>query len=104
MIAQFYSPIIGGEERIVQDLSVELAKRGHDVAVATLHTPEAAEFELDNGVRIYRIKSTMQRSRWLYSQSERSHAPPFPDPEVMLGLRRIIAQERPEIIHAHNWM
>lgn len=103
MLAQFYSPIIGGEERHVQDLSVELVKRGHDVAVVTLHAPESAEFELDHGVRIYRVKSTMQRMRWLYSQ-ERNHAPPFPDPEVMLALRRIFAREKPEIVHAHNWI
>jgi hypothetical protein len=57
MLAQNYSPIIGGEERHVQDLSVELSKRGHEVAVATLHTPGAAEFELGLGVRIYRVKS-----------------------------------------------
>jgi glycosyltransferase involved in cell wall biosynthesis len=104
MLAQFYSPIIGGEERHVQDLSTELAKRGHDVGVVTLHTPGSAEFELDRGVRIYRVKSTMQRSRRLYIQAERSHAPPFPDPEVLLALRRIIAREKPQIIHAHNWI
>ena len=104
MLAQNYSPIIGGEERHVQDLSIELSKRGHEVVVATLHTPGAAEFELDNGVRIYRIKSTMQRSPWLYSQAERSPAPPFPDPEVMLALRQIIAREQPQIVHAHNWI
>lgn len=103
MLAQFYSPIIGGEERHVQDLSTELVKRGHDVAIVTLHAPELAEFDLDQGVRIYRIKSTMQRMQWLYSQ-ERSHAPPFPDPEVMLALRRIIAHDKPQIVHAHNWI
>ena len=36
MLAQFYAPIIGGEERVVQDLSQELASRGHSVAVTTL--------------------------------------------------------------------
>src|ERR1043166_5222609 len=104
MLAQFYSPVIGGEERHVQDLSIELVNRGHDVAVATLQLPGSAEFELDQGVRIYHTKSTMGRSRWLYSQAERNHAPPFPDPEVMLGLRRIIDREQPDIIHAHNWL
>jgi len=104
MLAQFYSPIIGGEERHVQDLSLGLLNRGHDVAVATLHIPGSTDFELNNSLRIYHVKSTMQRNRWLYSQIERSHAPPFPDPEVMLALRRIIAREQPQIIHAHNWI
>ena len=36
MLTQFYHPIIGGEERMVQGLSSELGLRGHEVAVATL--------------------------------------------------------------------
>jgi glycosyltransferase involved in cell wall biosynthesis len=104
MLAQFYSPIVGGEERHVQDLSVELVKRGHEITVATILTPGTAEFEVDQGVRIYRVKSTMQRSRQLYIQADRSHAPPFPDPEITLALRRIIAKEKPQIVHAHNWL
>lgn len=104
MLAQFYSPVVGGEERHVQDLSLELLKRGHEVAVATFNTPGTEEFELDHGVRIYRIKGTMRRGSWLYSQAERHHAPPFPDPEVMLALRRMITYEKPQIVHAHNWI
>lgn len=104
MLAQFYSPVIGGEERHVQDLSMELSKRGHEVAVATLHTPGTEEYELDNGVRIHRIRGTMRRGHWLYSQAERNYAPPFPDPEVVLALRRVITCEKPQIVHAHNWI
>jgi glycosyltransferase involved in cell wall biosynthesis len=103
MLAQFYAPIIGGEERHVQDLCIELVKRGHKVTVATLSISGAAEFEVEHGVRIYRIKSTTQRARWLYSQAERTHAPPLPDPEVVWTLRRIIEDERPDVVHAHNW-
>ena len=54
MLSQFYDPIIGGEERIVQDLSVELARRGHDVAVATLWHEGTQDYEIDRGVRIFR--------------------------------------------------
>jgi glycosyltransferase involved in cell wall biosynthesis len=103
MLAQFYAPVVGGEERHVQDLSIELVKRGHKVMVATLRVPGTPEFEVDQGVQIYRIKSTMQRAPWLYKQ-ERSHHPPMPDPEVSLALQRIIKQEKPDIVHAHNWM
>lgn len=103
MLAQFYAPIIGGEERHVQDLSIALVKRGHKVTVATLQIPGVPEFEVDQGVQIYRIKSTMQRASWLYKQ-ERTHHPPMPDPEVSLALQRIIKKEKPDIVHAHNWM
>lgn len=104
MLTQFYAPIIGGEERHVQDLCIELVKRGHRVSVATLQIQGTAEFEVDGGVQIYRIKSTTQRASWLYSQSERSHAPPLPDPEIVWALRQIIERERPDIVHAHNWL
>jgi glycosyltransferase involved in cell wall biosynthesis len=103
MLAQFYAPVVGGEERHVQDLSIELVKRGHTVTVATLQIPGVPEFEVDEGVQIYRIKSTTQRAGWLYKQ-ERSHHPPIADPEVSLALQRIIKREKPDIVHAHNWM
>ena len=104
MLAQFYSPIVGGEERHVQDLSIELVNRGHDVVVATFWQQGLAEFEVDQGIRIYRIRSTLQRATWLYREKERRHAPPFPDPGALWALRNIVAHERPDIIHAHNWL
>lgn len=104
MLSQFYPPIIGGEEQHVRNLSVELVSRGHDVAVVTLWHKGLTEFELDQGVRVYRIRSSMQRVSWLFSDKGRPYAPPFPDPEAVLALHRIIVQEQPKIVHAHNWL
>jgi glycosyltransferase involved in cell wall biosynthesis len=104
MLAQFYPPTIGGEERHVRNLSIGLAARGHDVSLATLWHEGLADFEIDQGVRIHRIRGTMQRATGLYSEQKRQHAPPFPDPEAALALRRVILQERPDIVHAHNWL
>ncbi|GAC1405356.1 MAG: glycosyltransferase family 4 protein [Chloroflexota bacterium] len=103
MLAQFYPPTVGGEERHVQGLSRELAARGHDVAVATLGTEES-DSEIDHGVRVYRIRTTMQRVPGAFVDSARPHVPPFPDPEAIAALRRIIVRERPDIVHAHNWL
>ena len=97
MLAQFYPPAIGGEERLVADLSIELAARGHDVSVVTLRHKGFSQFEIDRGVRIHRVRGTMQRLGMLFSESDRQSAPPFPDPEVLWALRRIILQERPDI-------
>lgn len=102
MMAQFYPPVVGGEERHVQDLSRELARRGHEVAVVTLG--ESDSMALDENVRVYRVRGLTQQAGWLYGQTERSHAPPVPDPAVTRALRRILAVERPDIVHAHNWM
>jgi glycosyltransferase involved in cell wall biosynthesis len=104
MLSQFYPPIHGGEEQAVRNLSVALAQRGHQVSVATIRQEEQAPFAELDGVRIYRVQGSMQRAEWLFSEPERRHAPPFPDPELMLGLRRIIRRERPQIVHAHNWL
>ena len=104
MLAQFFAPIIGGEESHVRTLSLELAARGHEVAVATLRQEGMMEFEMDGPIRVYRLKGTMQRLEQLFIESGRRHAPPFPDPETVWGLRQVLAAERPQIVHAHNWM
>jgi glycosyltransferase involved in cell wall biosynthesis len=104
MLAQFYAPIIGGEERMVESLSVALANRGHDVAVATLRHRGLAAQETRDGVSIHRLPGVAQRIGALYSETGRRHAPPFPDPETTLALRRVIALERPDVIHGHNWL
>ncbi len=104
MLAQFYAPITGGEERHVQDLSRALVARGHEVAVATLGHDGCPESEIDQGVRVYRLHGTLQRVAWLYTESERRHVPPVPDFELTWALRRVVARERPDIVHAHNWL
>ena len=104
MLAQFYPPTIGGEERHVRNLSIELTARGHDVSVATLWQEGLPEFECDRGVRVHRIRGSLQRVSALFSEKGRRHSPPFPDPEALWALRRIIMRERPDIVHAHNWI
>jgi glycosyltransferase involved in cell wall biosynthesis len=104
MLAQFYPPIIGGEERHVRNLSLALAHRGHDVTVATLASPDAPSVELDDGVEIHRLPGAMQRASALFSDSERRHAPPFPDPELSFALNALIARKQLDVAHAHNWM
>ncbi|HEX9013871.1 MAG TPA: glycosyltransferase family 4 protein [Anaerolineaceae bacterium] len=102
-MSQFYHPILGGIERHVQSLGAALAARGHSVAVATLLHPGLPDFEMDGEVRVYRVRGTLQRFNALFS-GDRFHAPSFPDAEIAMGLRRVIAQEQPDIIHAHNWI
>ena len=104
MLSQFYPPIIGGEETHVSTLSRALAAGGHEVAVATLWNQGLAKFEIDQGVRIYRIQGSLQRIQWLFKEAERRHVPPFADPELTAELRRIIAKEHPQIVHSHNWL
>ena len=105
MLTQNYPPLIGGIELYVQNLSIELIMRGHEVSVATLWHEGSPEFEIDQGIRVYRIRGSIQRvARLLFINPGRIYAPPFPDPELLWELQKIIVQERPDIVHAHNWI
>lgn len=104
MLAQWYPPIIGGEELHVRNLSVELAGRGHEVTVATLAQPGLPETESHDGVQVVRLRASAQRLERLFADSDRQSAPPIPDPELVVGLGRLARRVRPEVMHAHNWI
>lgn len=104
MLTDFYPPIVGGVEQHVHSLSNELAARGHQVAVATLWHEGLPEYEVDQRVPVYRVRGSTRRLPGLFQNAGRQYAPPFPDPEAMRGLRRVIARTRPQVVHAHNWM
>lgn len=102
MLAQSYVPIVGGVERIVEDLSGELSRRGHEVSVATLRQPGAAP--PNSPVPVHTLRSAVHRLPGIKLDQERHHAPPVPDPETVRDLRRLLRRERPDVVHAHNWL
>jgi glycosyltransferase involved in cell wall biosynthesis len=104
LLAQFFPPDIGGEERHVLNLANTLAKRGHQVAVATQRMVDVPDTEtLASGVRVHRFATLAMRFPGVYSTS-RTHHPPLPDPLGVRELSRIVRQERPQVVHAHNWI
>lgn len=103
MLAQFYPPIVGGEEHVVQSLAIELVRRGHEVAVATIQHAGFPRRDEVEGVRVHRLRSAASAFGFLYSD-DRLHAPPGPDPALVWQLRKVLAAERPDVVHAHNWM
>jgi glycosyltransferase involved in cell wall biosynthesis len=104
LLAQFFPPDIGGEERHVFNLATALAERGHEVAVATQRMADVPDREtLASGVRVHRFGTAAMRLPGLYSTS-RTHHPPLPDPLGVRELARITRQERPHVVHAHNWI
>ena len=104
MLAQFYAPVVGGEEQLVRTLSTELAARGHTVSVATQWHPAAPAFEIDAGVRVHRVKGSLHQVPRIFKEPERQHAPPFPEPGLTRQLARLLNDERPDIVHGHNWI
>jgi glycosyltransferase involved in cell wall biosynthesis len=53
---------------------------------------------------VYRLRGTAQRVASIYIEHQRRPAAPFPDPELLLGLRAVALRERPDVVHAHNWL
>jgi glycosyltransferase involved in cell wall biosynthesis len=104
MLAQSFSPVVGGEERIVEDLSSELSQRGHEVTVATLRQPVGEPPARDDGVEVRLLESSLRRVPGLPVDEERSYAPPGPDPLTVRDLRRVLREVRPDVVHGHNWL
>jgi len=104
MLAQSFAPVVGGEERVVEDLSRELVARGHEVSIATLQQPGNMTPTEVTGARVYTLRSTSYRVTHTHQDTERRHAPPAPDPETVIDLQRVLRRERPQLIHAHNWI
>jgi glycosyltransferase involved in cell wall biosynthesis len=104
MLAQSYAPIVGGVERMVEDLSGELSRRGHQVSVVTLRQPGGEPEPRREGVTVHAIGSLVHRVPAMKLDAERHHAPPLPDPEIAFELRRLLRRERPDVVHAHNWL
>lgn len=102
MASQFFLPVVGGEERMVDTLAHALISRGHDVSVVTT-SPEGEEPQ-PAGLRVHRVPTLVGRSRRLHAEPERRHVPPAPDPEAVVRLRRVIRRVRPDVVHAHNWL
>jgi glycosyltransferase involved in cell wall biosynthesis len=105
LVADFYDPYIGGVEQHVRTLAHALVRHGHSVAVATQATPATRGApSMDGGVRVHRLASTAERVARMFTAPERPWAPPIPDPELALGLYRVVRRERPDVVHAHDWM
>ena len=60
MLTWEYPPrIVGGISRVVHDLSDRLIKDGHEVTVVTYREGNTPYFEIDKGVKVYRVDNYM---------------------------------------------
>jgi glycosyltransferase involved in cell wall biosynthesis len=103
MVSDFYQPYVGGVEVVVRNLAYALSERGHEVSVATIRAEGLSGYEEDGAIRVHRIRTSTGRVDSLFSQ-QRPWAPPVPDPDAIIGLRRVIAAEQPQIVHGHDWL
>lgn len=104
MLSDFYPPVIGGLERHVQSLSEGLSKRGHRVTVCTIKTNHSSSFEEQNGIKIKRLDGFFQRIPFLFRDRRKKYHPPIQDWLITKKLKELIAETKPDIIHAHGWI
>jgi glycosyltransferase involved in cell wall biosynthesis len=67
---EFYHPRVGGAEAVVKTISEELARRGHDVTVATTFEPARDDAAI-NGVRVEQFRITGNAARGLQGETNR---------------------------------
>ena len=100
MLTWEYPPrIVGGIARVVHDLSKRLIKDGHDVTVVTYREGNSPYYELDKGVKVYRVDNFMIKSNnfidWVMQLNF----------NMIAKVGEIIAKEGNfDVIHAHDWL
>ncbi|MDX6602109.1 MAG: hypothetical protein QOF13_1311 [Solirubrobacterales bacterium] len=99
-----FPPFIGGAHRQAQLIARAMAERGHEVAVATPWHGGQPRVEEDGGVTVHRVRQLRTLFRPLVRDNRQRHQPPFPDPVTVAGLRRLIREFEPEVIHAYGWL
>ncbi len=104
IVSDHYPPFIGGAHRQSQLLARELCKRGHTVKVATVWHGGFAEKTEEENITVFRLKQ--MRTAFFVDDHDRQqrHQPPFPDPVTILGLRKVISEFNPDVIHSYGWI
>ncbi len=100
MLSWEYPPkVVGGIARHVYDLSRAMVEQGSEVTVITCGTQEAPDFELVNGVKVYRVTmnnpSTPDFLTWVLQLNLNM---------VEQANRLVLMGEKFDIVHAHDWL
>lgn len=104
LASDHYPPFIGGAHRQTQLLGKELRARGHQVAVATGWHPGLPAREDDGGVPVHRFRQVRTIWEGEAERPQQRHQPPYPDPAAIGGLRSLIAEFRPDVVHSYGWI
>jgi glycosyltransferase involved in cell wall biosynthesis len=104
MLSSLYLPLLGGIVTSVRSLSSELSKRGHDVIICTVRQRDLPAYEEKDQVKIYRLEGLFQKIPFLFKDPARKWHPPAQDWLITRKLAPIIEREKPDVIHAHDWI
>lgn len=103
-VIDLYPPLLGGAQIQTRLLSRQLAARGHEVRVVTIWQEGLAEDWDDDGVRVHRIRGLVTRVGKLYAEPSRRDAPPFADPGLAWGIRRVVDEFKPDVVMVYGWI
>ncbi|WP_081485183.1 glycosyltransferase family 4 protein [Marinilabilia salmonicolor] len=106
IVCTLYPPYInGGAEISTQLLAEGLVKSGHEVSVIT--TSNKNEFDILNGVEVYRIRN--RNIYWRYPQREKFfvskllwHFIDISNYLYRIPLKRILSKINPDVVHSNN--
>ncbi len=104
IVTDSYWPLIGGANRSIELLAHNLTRSGHTVAVATAWQEGVPTVEDQGEVRVHRLRDLTSRMQWISEDPYKHNPPPFPDPEAVLRLRRLVKEFEPDIVHAYGWL
>lgn len=99
-----YPPFIGGAHRQAQLIARAMAERGHEVVVTTPWHGGQPQVEREGNLTVRRVRQLRTVFPALVRDTRQRHQPPFPDPVTVLGLRRLIRDFEPEVVHAYGWL
>ncbi|MEV0897554.1 glycosyltransferase family 4 protein [Actinoplanes sp. NPDC049802] len=104
-LSNLYAPVIGGLERSIATSGEEMVRRGHEITVLTLATPEAPHDEMINGVRVIRVRSV---ANTLLPGMNRDPRKPFhptvADPLTTAEIARVLRENEFDLVHSHDWL
>jgi len=66
-VLEYYPPHIGGLEIVFKNLCEGLVSRGHNIAVITSRLNGTKEFEIINGVKVYRVNVPKKGDRYWFT-------------------------------------
>jgi len=91
-----FPPLGGGGSRVVDGLSRELVRIGHEVDLVTMGFPGLPPFEIANGVRVHRVPNLRRRKHVCTAPEAASYFV-----SALKTVRRLTSENRYDLIHSH---
>lgn len=104
LVTDSYPPLVGGATFWSQQVARQMSERGHTVELATTWQPGTPARETDGEVEVHRLRDLTSRVPGISADPYRHNPPPFPDPEAVLRLRRLIKKFKPDLVHSYGWL